>query len=377
MKKLEDRTHPRILITNRAVRAFALMPLLIAGCADDPVEPPPPPPSPPQPFIAYYDGANRNANFATKEDGSWTIETIDESKAGLFITMQFDGSGVPHVAYQDSSSVGFRVKYARKIGENWQREVVDFGGEVGVWTSLALDSQDRPHIGYINQSTSGVVYAFKTGTTWITEAVDGLPLGGGSLVIAVDDQDVPHIAYTSGANILFATRLGVDDWDTEIASTRRHDGAESRLAMVIDGQDVPHIGFYGVSDGFFRTFKPAAVWLEESIDPNGILAGQYASFVLDSQDRLRAAYGEFTSSELRYGENDGQEWDLEVAVFNGEQVVGMSLGLDGSGTPYVSYRDKLVAGSLRMAVKNSDGTWSNESVDATPEVGRFSSIAVR
>jgi hypothetical protein len=147
--------------------------------------------------------------------------------------------------------------------------------------------------------------------------------------------------------------------------------------MVIDRQDVPHIGFYSIADGFFRVFKPAAIWLEESIDPNGILAGQYASFVLDRQGQLRAAYGEFTTNELRYAENDGQDWDFDVAVFNGDQVIGISLGLDRNGTPYVSYRDLLVAGRLRMAVRNSDGTWSNESVDATPEVASFTSIVVR
>jgi hypothetical protein len=248
---------------------------------------------------------------------------------------------------------------------------------VGDWTSLDLDSQGDPHIGFINASTSEVVYALKSGTSWATEVVDDIPQGGGSLAIAVDGQDVPHIAYTSGANIVFATRAGTNNWDTETASTRRHEGAESRLAMVIDGQDVPHIGFYSVADGFFHILKPATLWLEETVDSEGLLTGQYASFALDGGDHLRAAYGEFTSAELRYAENDGSQWTLDVAVFNGEQVVGMSLGLDGDGTPYVSYRDRLQNGSLRMALRNGDGTWSNESVDASSGVGRFSSLVVR
>lgn len=378
MNRCTERKHSRNQGTTSALWALAILPLLWAGCANDPVAAPPPPPTPPKPVIAYYDGANQHAKMATKEaDDSWTIETIDESDAGQFITLVFDGSGVPHLAYKDFASVGFRVKYARKIAGNWQKEVVDFGGDVGDWTSLALDSKGSPHIGYIDRNTPRVMYAFKTGTTWVTEVVDALPQSGGSLVIAVDSGGVPRIAYTSGANTKFAVRAGVNDWDAEIASTRRHDGAETRLAMVIDNQDVPHIGFYSISDGFFRVSKPAAVWIEESIDPNGILAGQYASFVLDRQGKLRAAYGEFATSALRYGENDGLTWDLDVAVFNGAQVVGMSLGLDKNGTPYVSYRDKLVAGRLRMVVRNANGTWSNESVDPTPEVASFTSIVVR
>jgi hypothetical protein len=366
--------HPFIALT---LRTTAILFIVLAGCADDPVEPPQSPPAPPQPVIAYYDEVNRDAKFATRTDGSWTIETIDDTKAGAFITLALDGGGVPHAAYQDSSSVGFRVKYARRVNDNWQREVAASGGEVGVWTSLDLDSQGGPHIGFINASTSEVVYALKSGTAWTTEVVDDLPQGGSSLVLAVDGQDVPHIAYASGSNILFATRAGVNNWDVETASTRRHEGAESRLAMVIDGQNVPHIGSYAVSDGFFHTLKPAALWLEESIDSEGLLTGQHASFALDAQDHLRAAYGEFTTAQLRYGENDGSQWTLDVAVFNGEQVVGMSLALAGDGTPYVSYRDKLQDGSLRMAFRNRDGSWSNESVDASPGVGRFSSLVIR
>lgn len=348
--------------------------LLVAGCTKDAVQPTPPPPPPAQPNIAYYDGANKEAKLAVKNGPTWDIETIEGNDVGLFITLAFDASGVPHVAYKDFSTDG-DVKYARKIAGNWQIETVDFSGDVGDWTSLALDSQGTPHIAYVDQSNRRIKYAFKSGVSWTTEIVDPTQ-SGFNVKIAVDAQGVPAVTYTDNGITMYAVRASLNNWNVEPASARRH-GLESRLSLVIDNQGVPHIGFYTVTEGFFRVFKPAAVWLEESIDNNGVLAGQHASLIIDSRGRLRAAYGEFTLSQLWYGENDGQQWDLEVAVNNGNQVVGISLGLDRSGTPYVSYRDDLVDGTLKMAVRNSDGTWSFEDVDTTPNVGNFTSIVVR
>lgn len=69
---------------------------------------------------------------------------------------------------------------------NWEVETVDSGIEVGVYASLALDSNGYPHIAYIiggsdpdSTMDDGVSYAYKDAGGWHTQSV---PLG------LVDDE---------------------------------------------------------------------------------------------------------------------------------------------------------------------------------------------
>jgi hypothetical protein len=67
-----------------------------------------------------------------------------------------DGSGKLHISYSYPYSVLINnvlvarsdLKYACGTGTSWQIQTVEFGGRLGEESSLALDSQMRPHIAY-------------------------------------------------------------------------------------------------------------------------------------------------------------------------------------------------------------------------------------
>ena len=67
------------------------------------------------------------------------------------------------------------------------------GGDRGYYSSIALDTQGRPHVGYSQQlGGPGVRYATLNAGVWTIEQVT---VTGHRPSLALDSQDEPRIAY--------------------------------------------------------------------------------------------------------------------------------------------------------------------------------------
>ncbi len=67
---------------------------------------------------------------------------------------------------------GDHLYYAWHDGSSWQIDVVDTETGVGLYTSLALDSADRPHIAYFSFTMADLRYAWRRPLPFLF----GLPL---------------------------------------------------------------------------------------------------------------------------------------------------------------------------------------------------------
>jgi hypothetical protein len=156
--------------------------------------------------ITYYltndpvGGKSGDLLYALRDPaGSWTFEVVDTiGVVGMFTSLALDPAGNPHISYREETNYPVAgLKYARRDVSGWHVETVEAGGDLADFnTSIAVDSQSRPHISYLDATAGVLKYAQWTGTSWLIQVVDSQMYSGHYSAIALDANDHPNFSYT-------------------------------------------------------------------------------------------------------------------------------------------------------------------------------------
>lgn len=203
-----------------------------------------------QPHISYYAAATADLKYMHWATQGWQTESIDTvGDVGRGNRLKLDASGQPHVAYcvYDSSTAAcVQLKYAVKNGATWQTQVVDAGSSIGSGISLALDGNSQPHISYAAPASGGsystqLRYAIRVGNVWQPQVVYVYNSTLAWTSIQIDRVGYPHIAvtgYTNGpGEIYYATRT-TGAWQVE---TSNYFMGGSHPVQLIDHRNFPVI----------------------------------------------------------------------------------------------------------------------------------------
>ncbi|MCX5688248.1 MAG: hypothetical protein NTV94_00390, partial [Planctomycetota bacterium] len=139
--------------------------------------------------------------FAWREGTSWQWMTVD-SYCGSDTTMRRSSDGLYHIFYSSWSGIG----YAHGSPLGWDVSTVDIEPTLSpTHMSMALDSQQRPHVTYMNLANGGdysLRYTWWNGTQWVRGAPEILltnlwtpTIGFSNTMLQIDSHDVPHVAF--------------------------------------------------------------------------------------------------------------------------------------------------------------------------------------
>ena len=113
--------------------------------------------------ISYYDLTNKDLKYANNMAGSWAYgHGRLHWECGYDSAIGVDSSNYAHIAYyNESGSGGYKnLKYASNIGGIWNWKVLDAStSDMGRYTSLVIDSNDKVHISYCCYSCQKLSYA--------------------------------------------------------------------------------------------------------------------------------------------------------------------------------------------------------------------------
>jgi|GEM_PF-2383104 len=288
------------------------------------------------PYISYIDLTNGNLKCAKWTGSSWYIFPPVVSAGDSYTSIKLDSNGYPHISCWDGDDDS--LMYAKWTGSSWSIETVVSTGNVGYQNCLALDSNNKPHIVYSDDTNPYYLkYAKKTGSSWEFSTIESGAVG--CVSIDVDSSNYPHISYYSGSDTLKYAKWTGSSWSISTVDSATDTGVSN--SIVLDSSNHPHISYYNAATSI-KDLKYAeytgSSWSYATVDSTGSV-GMFNSIALDSSGNPRISYVDTTNSNLKFAKRTGSTWSTEVVDSAPTYIAGTGLAIDSSNTPHICYYD--------------------------------------
>lgn len=338
------------------------------------------------PHVAYQDGGNSNKATVMKYNGtSWvTVGTAGFSAGNAqYTSFTIDGNGVLYVAYKDAGN-GNKATVKKYDGISWTTVgTVGFTSGIVGYTSIAIGSFGVPYVAYQDASAGNKITVKKyDGTSWTTVGIAGISSGySTSNSIIIDATGTPYIAYADG-NLSAPSSVKKFDGSAWITVGNSPSSGSLNSIMMAKG---PNSTLYTAFIDYANGNKPCVKklsgnsWVGLYTMGIGGDEGDYPSAVLDHSGIPYIAYADSTQ-KLTVKKYDGTSWVLvgTPGFSNIGPVKSIAMAVNKNNVPYVAYQEQGSPATYRAAVRKFDGTaWVSVGPPAISiGMGDFLSIAI-
>lgn len=211
--------------------------------------------------FSYVLGVGSYLGYAEYNGSDWTIITLDNGvDLNTQTSLKIDLNNNVHIVYYDS--ILSSIKYANCTSDctnslNWDKITIDSTVGSSSWPSLALTNSGKPRIAYRNQSSNNLVYAScdsncNIPANWNFETADNSTQVSFYISLALDSNDNPHISYYRDDNLYYAYKEG-SNWSIEIVDSDSSVGRYNSIAL--DKYDNVYISYEDDGNSLLKTAK--------------------------------------------------------------------------------------------------------------------------
>ena len=212
--------------------------------------------------------------------------------------------GYASISYCDYTNRDLKYTYEDAAG--WHTQVVDDQGNMGAYTSLALDDAGYPHISYMDWASGDLKYAYEDVAGWHAHVVDAAGYAGLHTSLALDKAGYPHVCYGDGVD--YDLKYACEDaagWHVQTVDSEGYTGLYTSLAL--DVFDRPHVSYaktlgeppYTYPEALKYAHADAAGWHIQIVDDDGYV-GWHTSLTIDASGGLHISYCDALNQDLKY-----------------------------------------------------------------------------
>ena len=287
----------------------------------------------------------------------WQSEVIEDFGEGWAHSIALDlaSTGQPVIAYIQANVPSWppppppahhRLRVGSRTAGGWQIEqIYEFYqyGENDRSLSLALDSNDLPHLALEEHGDSGPSYFRRDVQGWTQQPLLGTESGVAGIALALDALDQPLVSYLIHAGDTISVevrRLTGGAWQTQLAATTQSGGSP---ALAVDGAGQAVVGFRDI--GRLRTaHEQGATWDSTTVDDEADV-GWGGALALDAAGRAHVVYYDSLPGQghLKYALQEAHGWSSEIVdPFAGADISWWgneyaAIAVDGSNRPHLAY----------------------------------------
>ena len=225
------------------------------------------------PYISYIDNVTGFLKLAKKIDNNWDIENVISigvpEYGDIYSTsLALDLNDNPTIAYTDANDLLHLTVWGCS---QWNTKIVDDISKVDL-ISLVLDAGNNARISFGNRDAGELKYAIETANNFQITTID-YSFNDGSLIsssLALDSNDYPHICYAGfvlddyGPNDLKYAHWDGHSWDIQLIDTPSYIGGPS---IAIDANNTPHTTYSDNVDDILKYAKlEEDDWVIDTVD---------------------------------------------------------------------------------------------------------------